>query len=856
MINKDWVELPPHSEGYKDGVDNFLDIGYTKGIVEGIEILCPCAICCNDSWKERDVVYDHLRSKGFVKGYTEWIYHGDDKILMDLDGDTNDETSSDSSSDDIDGLLFETFKDVAEGGVHEGLNEDARKFYKLVDDSNQELYPGCEKFSSLSFTIRMYLLKCLHGWSNASFTALLELLKEAMPELNIPVSFNKTKSMIKDLGLDYKKIHACPNNCMLFWKEYGEDDSCHLCGASRWIEYPEVDCAPGDSKKPQKVPAKVLRHFPLIPRLKRLFMCSKTADTLRWHAEERSRDGRLRHPADGQAWKDFDATYPDFSLETRNIRLGLASDGFNPFKTISLSHSTWPVVLTIYNYAPNLCLKAENCLMSLLIPGPHSPGNAIDVYMQPLIEELKILWDVGVETYDISKNESFQMRAALLWTVNDFPAYAMLSGWSTKGKFACPACNHKTSSTYLKHSKKMCYMGHRVFLDSNHVWRANAASFDGKTEYRSPPTLLSSKRILKDLKHIPDVLGKEYKKKRRGPWKKKSIFWQLPYWNDISLRHNLDVMHIEKNICDNIIGTLLEIEGKKKDHANARLDLQHMRIRKNLHLKATSDGKKTQIPKACCSLTKHEKSVFCGVLKIAKLPDGLASNISRCVQVNEGKISGYKSHDAHIILHYLLQVAIRGITPNQVSIPLIRLCSFFRCLCQKVIEVKTLDNLEVEIAETLCQLERIFPPSFFDIMVHLPIHLANEVRLGGPVQFRWMYYMERYLGDLKSFVRNRSRPEGSIAEAYLVKESLTFCSRYLSSGVDTRMNRMTRNSDDTPSIGHPIGGKKLISLDQKLQNQAHGYILFNCDEVQEYIRYNHLLATTFHYDNEFLFLLY
>ena len=75
-------------------------------------------------------------------------------------------------------------------------------------------------------------------------------------------------------------------------------------------------------------------------------------------------------------------------------------------------------------------------------------------------------------------------------------------------------------------------------------------------------------------------LGPLEKKKKLGPWKKKSIFWQLPYWKDNSLRHNLDVMHIEKNICDNIIGTLLEIEGKKKDHAKARLDLQHMGIRK------------------------------------------------------------------------------------------------------------------------------------------------------------------------------------------------------------------------------------------------------------------------------------
>ena len=65
------------------------------------------------------------------------------------------------------------------------------------------------------------------------------------------------------------------------------------------------------------------------------------------------------------------------------------------------------------------------------------------------------------------------------------------------------------------------------------VFDYKLVSFDGKTEYRSPPTLLGSKRILKDFKHIPDVLGKKYKKKRPGPWKKKSIFWQLPYWKDI-----------------------------------------------------------------------------------------------------------------------------------------------------------------------------------------------------------------------------------------------------------------------------------------------------------------------------------
>jgi hypothetical protein len=158
--------------------------------------------------------------------------------------------------------------------------------------------------------------------------------------------------------------------------------------------------------------------------------------------------------------------------------------------------------------------------------------------------------------------------------------------------------------------------------------------------------------------------------------------------------------------------------------------------------------------------------------------------------------------------------------------------------------------LQSEIAETLCQFEMIFPPAFFDIMVHLPIHLVNEVRLGGPVQFRWMYFPERYLGKLKSYVRNKSRPEGSIAEGYLAEECLTFCSRYLHSGVETRFTRMTRNSDrcdpnehespsSCPNIGHPIGGKRkgqAISLDCKSRSLAHRYILFNHDDVQKFIR--------------------
>jgi hypothetical protein len=86
------------------------------------------------------------------------------------------------------------------------------------------------------------------------------------------------------------------------------------------------------------------------------------------------------------------------------------------------------------------------------------------------------------------------------------------------------------------------------------------------------------------LKDFKNEFGKKKKKKKSdGAWKKKSIFFELPYWAENTLRHNFDVMHIEKNICDNIIGTLLDIPGKTKDHVNARYDLQLMGIREELH---------------------------------------------------------------------------------------------------------------------------------------------------------------------------------------------------------------------------------------------------------------------------------
>lgn len=178
----------------------------------------------------------------------------------------------------------------------------------------------------------------------------------------------------------------------------------------------------------RKKTCKNLHCFPLKSRLQRLFMCFKTAEHMRWHVEHSSNDRIMRHPRDCEAWKRFDTIFPEFAYDPRNVQLGLASDGFNPFGTMSTNYIIWPAVLVPYNLPPLLCMKQPNLIISMIISGLHTAGNNINVYLQALIKELNKFWCEGIETCDSSKNEIFRMRAALMWTVSDFPGLDILLG--------------------------------------------------------------------------------------------------------------------------------------------------------------------------------------------------------------------------------------------------------------------------------------------------------------------------------------------------------------------------------------------------------------------------------------------
>ncbi|XP_033517330.1 uncharacterized protein [Nicotiana tomentosiformis] len=639
---------------------------------------------------------------------------------------------------------------------------------------------------------------------------------------------------------------------MLYWKENNLLDSCKVCGASRW----KTDKHSGEAKNKngKKIASKTLHYFSLKPRLQRLFMSTKTSFLMTWHHNERVDDRTMRHPADSMAWKLFDELHPSFAAEPRNVRLGLASDGFQPFRNSKTSYSIWPVVLIPYNLPPWLCMKQQNFIMSMLIPVPDSPGDTIDIYLQPLIEELNELWEIGSETFDASTRQNFKLHTSLLWTINDFPAYGNLSGWSTKGKLACPYCNIDTSSIRLKNSKKQCFMGHRRYLPLNHKWRNDKESFDGTKDKRLPPKMCYGIEILNQVEDLKGFqLTKDPKKRikishdvRKDNWNKRSIFFELPYGKSLLLRHNLDVMHIEKNICDNILGMIMNAKGKTKDTIKTRLDWQEMNIRPELH--PIKNGEKYEVPTACYTLSPQEKHNICLFLKNLKVPDGFSSNISQCVNLKEHRISGLKSHDCHVLLQHLLPLALRGMLSKTVCEPLIELSLFFNVLGAKVLRTNDLDQIEAQIPITLCKLEKVFSPSFFDVMVHLPTHLANEIKLAGPVQYRWMYPIERWLYFLKSLIGNRACPECSIAEGYLANECMTLCSLYLHR-IDTKFNRPERNydgglknSDGGLSLfcksGKTLGAPKHHDLEADELEQAHIYILKNCYEVLPFLEFD------------------
>ena len=199
---------------------------------------------------------------------------------------------------------------------------------------------------------------------------------------------------------------------------------------------------------------------------------------MRWHDYHFVEDGEMRHCSDSPAWKHLNAMHPSFVVESRTVILGLCIDGFQRFRQSGSQFCSWLVILTPYNLPLEMCMKKQYMFLTVIVPGPRNPKDKLDLYLQPLISKLQALWEIGVETYDISRKQDFMLRAALLWTIGDFLAYSMLSGWSTSGRLACPYCMDELDAFTLHNGRKQTWFdNHRKFLPLDHPFRRNKYAF-------------------------------------------------------------------------------------------------------------------------------------------------------------------------------------------------------------------------------------------------------------------------------------------------------------------------------------------------------------------------------------------
>ncbi|GKA29426.1 zinc finger, PHD-type containing protein, partial [Tanacetum coccineum] len=616
VIDKSWTSLGKHEKAFYTGLKKFVDD--CKSLVDSVgNIRCPCKSCRLVLWVSIKHLLDHISKYGFDPSYKTWIHHGEPDLPLSLP--IIDNTRQPQMSDmtmclnDISYIPLNNEKnEPTQGDIGRTSNDPTQakrnEFEELYVSANEELYPDCDYVTRLDFMAKFTYFKVKGKLIDSIFNEMVEFFQNVFPiakGYKLPSLYYAIKKTFKTIGLG----------------------------------------------------------------LQRLYKFSHTTKEMTWHATGKCTEpGKMQHPVDGRAWKDFDTKYPDFTAEQRNVRLGLAADGFNPFGNLSQSYSMWP----------------DN-----------------DVYLRPLIDDLKDLWaKPGVETTDIATGQKFNMRAIVLWTINDFPARSSLFGWSGQGYRACPACNEDTP-----------------FVKS--------LEFNGETKNGDIHREFSRDAIITQLARLPTrVKGKHMRfggvKIKRNVlfelnWTKRSIFYELEYWSFLTLKHNLDVMHIEKNVLESILNTLI-MNDKSKDTTKARQDLGRLGIRSGLWL-GKNKNEKWSKPQAVYSFTPEDRKKFCQFIKGVKLQDGFGSNFKHKVTDDDTNITGQKSHDCHIMMQRLLPYGLQQYLPPDIVKPLIELYLFFKQICSQTLMMDDMLKAQSKVIDILCNLELIYPPAFFDIMI-------------------------------------------------------------------------------------------------------------------------------------------
>ncbi|XP_020979365.1 uncharacterized protein LOC107640485 [Arachis ipaensis] len=192
-IDKSWITKPRGSVEHRDGLNRFLNFAFANVSSDGM-IHCPCPLCGFRFFQTREDAYDHLLMKPFPPNYTFWLHHGE-RIVDERSSGREELEPTVNSGDQMRDMVHDAFNLLGlqsddedsinghVGDVVEGLpylsdepSREAHAFHDLLEDGEQGLYPGCSRFSKLSFLVRLYHIKCMCGVSDKAFGLILELL--------------------------------------------------------------------------------------------------------------------------------------------------------------------------------------------------------------------------------------------------------------------------------------------------------------------------------------------------------------------------------------------------------------------------------------------------------------------------------------------------------------------------------------------------------------------------------------------------------------------------------------------------------------------------------------------------------
>ena len=276
-----------------------------------------------------------------------------------------------------------------EGDVDMNTDFNAKSVLK---DSTEKIFEG-SNLNRLQCCIVLFSLCSLYSVPNTFVDALLTWIAgDVLPTSNcFPRTSYEMKTMLLKWGLKHQQVHTCPEGHLLYEGENENLEHCPTCQHPWYI--------PGLNK----VPHRVVRYFDVVSHLVKMFRCPEIAKLMSWHSNHKSHDGKMHSVVDSEQWKTIDRLYPDFAEVLTNLRLGLVGDGIIPFKNNAIKHSTWVLLITIYNLPPWLLTKKFFISLAVLIPGPTAPmAENIDIFLAPIVRDLMKLWN-GVPAVNMSK---------------------------------------------------------------------------------------------------------------------------------------------------------------------------------------------------------------------------------------------------------------------------------------------------------------------------------------------------------------------------------------------------------------------------------------------------------------------